>query len=127
MKCLGSRETITINVNNSTIAALNLNSIIQEVTATVSRLHADGNDQIATALKALTEAVTADDSLGPRRHDLLEAAKGFGEQAKLSAGNRKLGIVKSLFLTLRDVLAVGSSTATIWHECGPQIQQFFGF
>jgi len=50
------RHSVIVNVNNSAIAALNLNSVIQEVTATINALHNSGNDAIAQALTALARS-----------------------------------------------------------------------
>jgi hypothetical protein len=118
-------SSIVLNINQSTIAGLNLGSIVGDMNATLTTLEQQGNEDLAKGFKELSEAIARDEQLGVERHDLLENLSVLGEQAKTLPQERRVGIVKAGYRYIRETIAI-SDVAAIWATWGPQIASFFG-
>ena len=121
----GRRQTVNINIHNSTIAALNLGTVIGDVNATVTMLRDQGQQKVAEAIRALTEAVANADSLGADRRDLIESLSTIGEQATLPEEKRKPGLVRALVASLASALRTSADVAKIWDVFGPAVTAHF--
>lgn len=122
-----AKGSIVVSISNSRVNGLNLGSIVGDMNATLTTLEQQGSADLASALKALTETLAADTSLGERRRELLENLSIIGEQGRLPTGERKTGIVKAAYRYVGDGVAISANAATIWSIWGPQIAAFFGF
>lgn len=117
--------TVVININNSTIAALNLGTVIGDINATVTSLQSQGHKDLAEAIKTLTEAIAKDEHLGNERTGMIESLATIGEQAALPEEKRKVGVVKTLLTSLGTGLRASADVAKIWDVFGPEIASYF--
>ena len=117
--------TLVININNSTIAALNLGTVIGDIKATVTSLQGQGHKDLAEAIKTLTEAIAKDEHLGDERTGMIESLATIGEQAALPEEKRKVGVVKTLLGSLGTGLRASADVAKIWDVFGPEIASYF--
>ncbi len=118
-------KIVNININNSTVAALNLGTVMGDMNATVATLQGQGDQKLAEAIRALTEAIAKDEKLGDNRRDAIEALSTIGEQAVLPPAERKTGVVKALLTSLASTLRVGADTAKVWDVFGANIASYF--
>lgn len=119
-------DSIVLNITNSIVGGLNLGSIIGDMNATLTTLEQQGNAELASALKALSEAVAADDNLGSARREVLENISVLGEEGAVPAERRRMGVVKAAYKYLGETIAIAGHAAAIWETWGPQIAAFFG-
>lgn len=116
---------ITITINDSTIAGLNLGTVIGNIQSTVSTLH-QTNPDIASALAKLVEAVGRDESLGDQRREVIESLNQVAEEATKPEGIRRVGLVKMLLSGVGLILSKSANLAEIWQTWGEAIKGFFG-
>ena len=119
-------SSIVLNINNSSVSGLNLGSIVGDMNATLTLLTQQGNRDLATALKTISEAIASDEQLGGQRRELLENISILGDEGKVPVQQRRTGIVKAAYRYLGETIAIGGHAAAIWGTWGPQIAAFFG-
>ncbi len=117
---------VVLHISNSTVAGLNLGSVVGDMNTTLTALQEQGSKEVAEALKILSEAIAEDIQLGDARRELLENVSALGEQAKLASEERKMGIVKAAYRYLSETIAIAGHSAVVWATWGPQIAAFFG-
>jgi hypothetical protein len=118
-----------INIDRSVIGMLNAGSIqdVQRIDINVTALAHSGNDDIANALKTVTEAVaSAQDLPEPQRAELLDQLSVVSEQAALTPETRKAGIFKPMLSALATGLNAVGSLAQVWTVTGDVICAYFG-
>lgn len=118
-------QSVTINIHGSTVAALNLGTVMGNIQATVATLQ-QGDPEMATALRTLIETVAAEESLGDQRRDVIESLSQVGEEATKPEGQRRTGLVKTLLGGVAAALAHSANIAQIWQTYGPAIARYFG-
>jgi hypothetical protein len=118
---------ITINIQESTVGALNLGNVMGDLRATVVSLHDAGNAELATILKDLIERVAAAAELGDERREIIESLTVVAEQATLPEDRRKPGMVRKLMTGFGPVLSRIAELAQVWEAAGPAIAGHFGF
>jgi len=119
-----ARQSVIINIQGSTVAALNLGTVMGSIQATVATLQ-QGDPEMATALRTLIEAVVADDSLGDGRRDVIESLSQVGEEATKPEIQRRTGLVKTLLAGVAAALTQSANVAQIWQTFGPAIARYF--
>jgi hypothetical protein len=118
-------QSVTISIQGSTVAALNLGTVMGNIEATVATLQ-QGDPEMAAALRTLIEAVAADESLGGQRRDVIESLIQVGEEATKPEGQRRIGLVKTLLGGVAAVLSYAPKVAQIWQSFGPVVTRHFG-
>ncbi len=118
-------QSVTINIQGSTVAALNLGTVMGNIQAAVTSLQ-QGDPEMATALRTLIEAVAAEESLGDRRRDVIESLGQVGEEAMKPEGQRRTGLVRALLGGVSAAIAHSAKVAQIWQGFGPAIARHFG-
>lgn len=120
-------SSITVNIKDSTVAGLNLGTVMGDLNAAVQSIHEAGNAQLAKILKDLIERVAADADLGEERRDAIESLTVISEEAALPADQRRPGMVRRLMSGLGPLLTRTAELAQIWQVAGPMIAAHFGF
>jgi hypothetical protein len=106
---------ITLNINHSQVAGLNVAGAVGTIQATVNTLQTAGQEKIAEALKALTEAIAAESSLTPEaRRESLELVSGIGEELELPEDQRRPGVFRSLGQGLKKVLGQAGNLKALY-------------
>jgi len=86
---------ITLNIGQSQIANLNLGTMIGNIQNTVGGLQDKGLQQLAEAIKELTEAVVDEAALsGKAKQDAVEAISVIGEEATKPEPQRRLAVLR---------------------------------
>jgi hypothetical protein len=109
-----SRE-MTINISNSTIAALNLGTVMGDLTASVQNLNNHGQQELARLIQSIAESLVASTELQQiQRKELLEHLSVVSTEVALSPENRKMGPLKSSVTLLREGLAGVAQLSALW-------------
>lgn len=119
-----------INIDRSTIGMLNAGQIqdVESISINVSAIAQSGNEDVAQALRATTEAVVSSKEISEdERTAILEQLDELSSQAALPLENRaKAGVIKAILTSLTAGLSVGANVAQVWSTWGGTIKTFFG-
>jgi hypothetical protein len=115
-----------INIVNSNVGIVALQSTLTNIDTTVGNIKEQGNVEIANALSGLTERITASALSDEHKREILEQIELIGGQAEASAGERKIPIVKGAMAFIERTLTAATGLATVWTTFGPAIKKFFG-
>jgi hypothetical protein len=131
LKHAAKTNKVEIHLHNSSIGVLNTGQIedVESIRVSVSTLSSKGDDDVANALKCVTEAVVQSSELTPeQRTELLDNLDELARQAAMQTTTRsKPAVIKSVFVGISTALASAGSMAEIWSTWGPAIRRFFGF
>jgi len=104
----GSMIFNNIKVDNSTVGAINTGNV-RTIDVSLTLLHESGHDHARDALKALTEAILADQSLSEsQKAQMVEQVAFLSEQTVVAAPQRKLGLITATL----DALTKGAGAVT---------------
>jgi hypothetical protein len=121
-----SISPVIIHIEGSTVANLNLGTVIGNIQATVNTLQ-QSDPEIATALAKLVEAVGKDESLGDQRREIIESLNEVAEEAKKPGASRRIARVSILLLGIGSYILTNSANAAqIWQTWSKPILRFFG-
>jgi hypothetical protein len=105
----------TINISQSTIATLNLGTVVGEINSSIQTLTNAGQDDLAKSIRQLTEAISASTDLDESiRKDMLEHLALVSAEAALPAGKRKMAPLRSSIEVLRSTVSLGTQLVTLW-------------
>ena len=105
-------QNITLNINNSQVAGLNVAGTVDNIQATVNSLQAAGAEKLAEALKALAEAIPASPSLSDReKRESLELVSAVGDELARPPEQRRVSVLKGIGNSPRTTL---SSTGKLY-------------
>ncbi len=108
------KPSMTFNISHSTIASLNLGTVVRDLTASFQSLVGQGQDDLAEALRGLTEAIAASKALGdPQRKELLEHLSLVCTEVALPPERRKTGLLKSSIAFLQTGLSTVAQLASL--------------
>jgi hypothetical protein len=117
---------ITINIDRSQIANLNLGTITGNVEAHLSAIEGDERGEIREALATLAQAVVDAPSLPPdERRELLESIDLLAEEAAKGPEERRSAALRPVLAALEAAVAVAGDLASVWATVGPVIVGFF--
>jgi hypothetical protein len=97
---------ITVNVNQSQVAALNLGQVIGNIEGTVSGLNAAGQRDLAEAIKTLTETITDASSLPEaEKREAIELVSALGEELARPPDQARSGLLRTVAARLRQIVS----------------------
>jgi len=97
---------ITINVNQSQVAALNLGQVIGNIEGTVSGLNAAGQRDLAEAIKTLTETITSTPSLPEaEKREAVELVSALGEELARRPDQARPGVLRTVAARLGKIVS----------------------
>ncbi len=106
---------VTFNISNSTIASLNLGTVVGDLTASVQTLNGHGQKEFAEMVKAVTEAiVTSTEVQGDYQKEILEHLSVVSTAAALPPDKRMMSPLKGSITFLRESLNSATQLATLW-------------
>ena len=116
------RDIVVVQLHAADIRGAN------SISANISGLAQSGHDEVAEALKWVTEAVThCLEITAAQRSELLELLDELSSQAVLGLSERaKPGVIKGILAALATGLGAAGGLAEVWSTWGPCIQAFFG-
>ena len=114
--CIGRPYRVTsIHISNSTIATLNLGTVVGDLNSSIQNLTNQGHADMATAIQRLAEAIAASQELqDAQRRDLLGHLSLVGTEAEHPAESRRAGLLKSSISFLQTGLNITGQLATLW-------------
>jgi hypothetical protein len=111
----GQPQVTTLNISNSTIATLNLGTVVGDLNSSIQSLSAGGQNELAEAVRQLTEAISSSAELGCRR-EMLEHVAYISEQAALPAEKRKMGPLKASIEALKAGVTIVVQLLPLWSK-----------
>lgn len=121
-------RTTTINLNQSTLGNLVLDSQVANITASVNAAAQNGvsGEDFAAAVKRMVEAALASLELdAAKKKELIESFEVVSEQAALAPERRKMVVVRPVLEAIPKLLGSANALITLWHSVGPHIINFF--
>ncbi len=119
--------TIQLNIQNSSIANLNLGSQLGTINAALQSISGqEGQQELAQALKQLTEAVLSNANLpGSEKQEVVQALSTIAEQAEKKPENRSAGTLKAVVAWLPTILSTAADLTALWDKYVPVIRAYF--
>lgn len=105
---------MTFNISNSTIANLNLGTVMGDLTASVQVLNQQGQNDLAREIQALTEALASADIGNDQRRDLLEHLSVVSKEVALPPDQRKLAPLRLSINALQQGLTIAGQLVALW-------------
>jgi hypothetical protein len=110
-----SRQMPTFNISNSTIANLNLGTVLGDLTVSMQNLSNQGQERLAEAIGELTGAIGKSAEIqDPQRKELLEHLSVVSEETARPAEKRKMGPLRSSIAFLQNGVTAVTQLATLW-------------
>jgi hypothetical protein len=104
--------SISLNINKSTIASLNLGTVVGNLQANVSVLQDAGQKDLARALSALAEALTDSQTLNEeQKREGIEMVAALGDELAKPEAERKSSVAKLVAQRLGQVVRRASEVA----------------
>jgi hypothetical protein len=108
-------KSVTLNISNSTIAGLNLGTVVGDLNASVQSLNSHGQPDLANAISRLAEALaTSQEVQADRQKELLEHLALVSTEMALPSEKRKMGPLRSSINALREGVALAGQLAALW-------------
>ena len=104
-----------VHISNSTISNLNLGNVVGDLNSSIQQLSTEGRNDLAEALRKLTEAVGASEQMNDEvRKEVLEHLSIVSGEAAKPAGSRKMGPLKTSLEAVKSGVALGTQLLTLW-------------
>lgn len=105
----------TINISHSTIANLNLGTVVGDLNGSIQHLSGTGQGNLAEDLKKLIEAVSASGELADgERKDILEHLAMVSGEAAKPADTRKMAPLKTSIEAIKTGISVATQLVGLW-------------
>jgi hypothetical protein len=108
-----SQKVTYLNISHSTIANLNLGTVIGELTASIQTLNSNGQSELAEAVRHLSKAISASSELVDKK-GMIENLAHLSDEAALPAEKRKMAPLKATMQSLKSGLAIVSELVPLW-------------
>ncbi|MBA7696850.1 hypothetical protein ES703_105502 [subsurface metagenome] len=124
---IGDNLTLNnINVAGSTIGAINTGTI-KNLDISIDTIRNQGQDDLATVIKELTEVVIKSNELNEVvKRDIAEQLEYLAAQVTSDSKNRSIGIIKSILVGIRDPISISAGLLAIWDKAEPLFRAAFG-
>jgi hypothetical protein len=122
--------SIHLHIENSSIANLNLGTQVGTINAALEVISGQPgpSQEVAQALKQLTEATVAEKALPDlEKQEIVQALSTLAEQAAKKPEERSKGPLRAIVAWLPTAIAAAADLTTLWGKFGPAIKVFFGF
>ncbi len=117
-----NRSNTTVNkvtIDRSIVGAVNQGTV-DNIEVSLNHIQQQQGDQLADAIKELTEAIAKDSSQElAARDELLQVLQVLASQAVQPKERRNKGLIKSLLGTLNSTLSSISTLAKLWEKFEP--------
>lgn len=118
-----------IHISDSVVGSINTGTV-GTVDVHITHLKQGGNNDLADALRQLTEAIANEPTLiSDTKNNLLDQVAYLSEQASGTAKDRKRGMIKAVIDSLDSFAQSSNSMATIvtaWQQAEPLLKTIFG-
>ena len=119
----------SFNISQSNIGVLNTGVVqkMESISINISTLTESGHTDVATALQAITAAITESSELSTdHQAELLEQLDELGRQAVLPLEERSSsGVINAILSGIASGLGAAGGLAEVWSTWGETVTQFF--
>lgn len=128
---LAERETMAqrvtnVNVANSIVGAINTGTI-RNLTVKMEKLSQGSSADVASAFKALADAVLASSTLSPEvREETASQLEFLVDQASAPTQRRSPALIRPVLQALGITLSTTADILEVWNTWGQSIRSFFG-
>jgi hypothetical protein len=106
---------VSFNISHSTIANLNLGTVVGDLQSSIQNLTGQGQPELAVTVQRLTEAIAVSQELqDAQRKELLEHLSLVATEAAHPPESRKMGPLKSSIAVLQTTLSTATQLAGLW-------------
>lgn len=117
----------TVSVSGGNVGAINFGNV-RDIQVNLQSLTESGSQDIVEPLAKLTDAIlNAEDADESTKNELLEQVATLTALATAKQEERKPGVVKALFLAIKEGAGAISSAAGAWTALEPLLKGHFGF
>lgn len=110
-----------ITISDSQIGVVNTGNV-HTIDVTLSSLNAQGQGELSSALKALTETILTDRSLTERqRSEAVEILTTVTSEAATQEPERRKSVLRSLFGEVGNLIRTSSAAMTLYEKLAPMI------
>ncbi len=108
-------EVMTINISHSTIANLNLGTVVGDLNGSIQHLSSGGQGNLAEDLKKLIEGISASGELGDSaKKEILEHLAIVSTEAAKPADSRKTAPLKTSIEAIKSGIGVAAQLVALW-------------
>jgi hypothetical protein len=108
----------------SNVNSIVLGATVDKIESNINASRGIGGEQLAAALKAVTEACTGADELGPaQRSEALELIEFLSEQAAAPPDRRRVAVLRSAARALGAIMVGAATAGEVWNDWAPIIEQ----
>lgn len=119
------KDGVHLTVQNA--ANINFGSQVGTINAAVSVIAQQGQNEIAAAIKELSEAVVRSSAMQDvQKQEVLQAIADLAKQAEAKPESRSKGTVKAIVAGLPALIGLAADVTTLWDKYVPIIRAFFG-
>lgn len=111
----GGTTINTFNISNSTIANLNLGTVVGDLSSSIQQLNNAGRKELAEEFRKMTEAIGASAELrDDARKELLEHLSVVSDESAKPPEERKMGPLKSSLVAVKSGIGVAAQLFGIY-------------
>jgi hypothetical protein len=119
------KEDVHLTVQNA--ANINLGSQVGTINATVSMIAEQGQNEVAMAIKELSDAVVRSSAMQDiQKQEALQVITDLARQAEAKPELRSKGTVKAIVAGLPALIGLAADVTALWDKYVPLIRAFFG-
>jgi hypothetical protein len=126
---LPGANRLTIHIQNSNVANLNLGSQVGKINAALQSISGGDaqNREFAQALEQLTRAVLSEAMLrDAEKKEVVEVLSTIAEQAEKKPEERSKGVLRAAVAWLPTAISAATNLTTLWNTFGPIIKAYLG-
>jgi hypothetical protein len=125
---MAQNSHVHLNISNSNVSNLNLGSQVGSINSALQSISGEGEAQnLAKALKEITEAVIADATLqDSQKREAVQALSDVARQSRLDEAERSTGTLKAIFTWLPTLISASADLTVLWDKIAPTVKTFFG-
>jgi hypothetical protein len=111
----GGATVNTFNISNSTIANLNLGTVVGDLNSSIQQLNVEGRKELAEEFRKMTEALGSSQELNDdARKEMLEHLSVVSDESTKPPEQRKMGPLKSSLVALKSGIGVAAQLLGIY-------------
>jgi hypothetical protein len=119
------KQRVHLTVHNA--ANINLGSQVGTINAAVNIISKQGQSEVASAIKELSDAVVRSSAMQDRqKQEALQVIADIAKQAEAKPEARSNGILKALIAGFPAIIGLAADVTALWDQYAPMIRAYFG-
>jgi len=118
-------EPVSMNITYNITGMANFGQVIGDINVNVQQIKQRGHEEIAEALKELTEAIVNDVSLkDDDKTQAIGQMQELSKQARVEKESRNKGVIEAIFTHLPTLMTLSEKCQELWGKYEPIIRGF---